>query len=184
MSINLLCAFCLWTLTKSFQIFGKMRPDIICISEDCGINGSKSMTDTCLVFKCTAFIRSNTHGKDGAENLAEHSITVTLMTSVYLFITTKWHDSAALLGNNIGKYIRGICAFLTICSQSPALWKWFSHLIIHFQFSSGNYCCGAIKKEWIRFCRHCHCNGIGTKHCFSSKGRYHDCFRVGTCHTK
>ena len=97
MSINLLCAFCLWTLTKSFQIFGKMCPDIICISEDCGINGSKSMTDTCLVFKCTAFIRSNTHGKDGAENLAEHSITVTLMTSVYLFITAKWHDSAALL---------------------------------------------------------------------------------------
>ena len=102
MSINLLCTFCLWTLTKSFQIFGKMCPDIICISEDCGINGSKSMTDTCLVFKCTAFIRSNTHRKDGAENLAEHSITVTLMTSVYLFITTKWHDSAALLGNNIG----------------------------------------------------------------------------------
>lgn len=24
MSINLLCTFCLWTLTKSFQIFGKM----------------------------------------------------------------------------------------------------------------------------------------------------------------
>ena len=45
MSINLLCAFCLWTLTKSFQIFGKMCPDIICISEDCGINGRRRRAD-------------------------------------------------------------------------------------------------------------------------------------------
>ena len=162
MSINLLCTFGLRTLAKSFQIFWEMRLDIICISEDCRIDCCKSMADTCLIFKCTAFIRSNTHRKNRTENLTEHSISITFMASIHFFISTKWHNSAAFFANNICKYSRCIRTFMSVCSESPALRKLFTWFIIHFQFSSGYNCCRAVKEKRIWLCRHRYCDRVGT----------------------
>ena len=106
------------------------------------------------------------------------------MASADFLVSTKRHDSAALLGYDVCKYIRCIIAGMTVFVKCPAIRKRLAHLIIHFQFTSGYNCCGTVKEKRIRVCRHSDCDRVGAQHSLSSEGRYHDRLGVGTCHSK
>ena len=69
------------------------------------------------------------------------------MASADFLVSTKRHDSAALLGYDVCKYIRCIIAGMTVFVKCPAIRKRLAHLIIHFQFTSGYNCCGTVKEN-------------------------------------
>ena len=91
------------------------------------------------------------------------------MASADFLVSTKRHDSAALLGYDVCKYIRCIIAGMTVFVKCPAIRKRLAHLIIHFQFTSGYNCCRTVKEKRVRVCRHSNCDRVGTQHSLSSE---------------
>ena len=72
---------------------------------------------------------------------------------------------------------------MAVLIKSPAIRQRFFHLIVHLQFSSGNYCSWTVKEKRIGISRHCHCNRIRSQHGLFAECRNHNCLRVGACHT-
>ena len=137
-----------------------MSADCLRITKCSRIDCHKSMADSCFIRECATMIRSNTHRKNGTEQFTQHTISISLVASCNLFISTKGHDSTALLCNNIGKDIRCICTCMTIFVQRPSIRKRFLHFVVHFEFSSCNYRGRRVKEKRIRICRHSYCDWV------------------------
>lgn len=84
MGIDAFFAVCLWRFAQFCQEIGQVLFDGFGISECSRINGNKTMACAALAVLDTV-VGCQTHRKDGAEDFAEHGITITFVAACQFF---------------------------------------------------------------------------------------------------
>ena len=117
-----------------------------------------------------------THRKDGAEDFAEHGITITFVAACQFFCAAQRHNTAAGFLVDVGKNFCSVCARMAVGIQTPAVRNWLLGFSVHLELTAGDDTCRCIEEERIWFSRHGNSNWVCAQHGFLAECRNNDGF--------